>query len=115
MNKRCKILLVDKNNKYPALFSGFRKNKFAINSMTSVLKSTELMLQETTIFFVVLYEPKDVIQLVKLAPISKSIIIGTENKRLFNSLRSIQDYPLVDLTPEAHLMSNLHDALARFY
>lgn len=51
MNKRCKILLVDKNNKYPALFSGFRKNKFAINSMTSVLKSTELMLQETTIFF----------------------------------------------------------------
>jgi hypothetical protein len=115
MNKRCKILIVDKKSKFSSLFKGFRKNKFAINSMTSVLKSTELMLQETTIFFVVLYEPKDVIQLVKLAPISKSIIIGTVNKRLFSSFQTIQDYTLVDLTPCVHLRSKLQDALARFY
>jgi|Laugresp1bdmlbsn_1035097.scaffolds.fasta_scaffold09910_3 hypothetical protein len=115
MNKHCKIQIVDKKNEFYQLFKGFRKHKFEINSMTSILTCTELMLQETTIFFVVLYEPKDIIQLVKLAPISKSIIIGTVNKRLFNSLRSIQDYPLVNLSPGVHLMSNLQDALARFY
>lgn len=116
MNKRCKILIIDKKNNYSVLFNGLRKNKFTINSITSSLvKNTELMLFETSIFFVVLYEPKDIIQLVKLAPISKSIIIGTVNKRLFSSLQSIQDYPIVNLSPGVHLMSNLQDALSRFY
>ena len=55
MNKRCKILLVDKNNKYPSLFSGFRKNKFKIDAIYSVLKSTETDLQDTNVFVVVLY------------------------------------------------------------
>ncbi len=71
MNKRCNILVVDKKNNYSILFKGFRKNKFKIDAISSVLKSTETALQDTNVFFVVLYEPKDIIQIVKLAPISK--------------------------------------------
>lgn len=115
MSTRCKIVLVDKRNNYPLLFNGFRKNKFKIEVINSVLKSTETVLQDTNIFFVVLYEPKDIIQIVKLAPISKSIIIGTVNKRLFSSFRTIEDYPIVDLSSGVHLMSNLQEALSRFY
>ncbi len=115
MNKRCNILVVDKKNNYHILFKGFRKNKFKIDAISSVLKSTETALQDTNVFFVVLYEPKDIIQIVKLAPISKSIIIGTVNKRLFSSFRTIQDFPIVDLSSGVHLMSNLQDSLGRFY
>lgn len=115
MNKRCNILVVDKKNNYPILFKGFRKNKFKIYSINSVLKSTESAFQDINVFFVVLYEPKDIIQIVKLAPISKSIIIGTVNKRLFSSFRTIQDFPIVDLSSGVHLMSNLQEALCRFY
>lgn len=115
MNKRCNILVVDKKNNYPILFKGFRKNKFKIDSINSLLKSTEAALQDTNVFFVVLYEPKDIIQIVKLAPISKSIIIGTVNKRLFSSFKTIQDFPIVDLSSGVHLMSNLQEALGRFY
>ncbi len=115
MSTRCKILIVDKKNKYPLLFKGFRKNKFKIDSISSVLKSTETALQDTNVFFVVLYEPKDIIQIVKLVPISKSIIIGTVNKRLFSSFRTINDFPIVDLTSGAHLISNLQESLGRFY
>jgi hypothetical protein len=113
--KRCKILVVDKKDKYSLIFKGFRKNKFAINSIPSVLNSTEMELFETSIFFVVLYEPKDYIQVIKLAPISKSIIIGTVNKRLFTSFRTIKDYPLVDLSVNFNFISNLQEALTMFY
>ncbi len=115
MKKRCNILVVDKKNKYPLLFNGFRKNKFKIDGISSVLKNTETALQDTNVFFVVLYEPKDIIQIVKLVSISKSIIIGTGNKRLFSSFRTIQDFPIVDLSSGVHLMSNLQEALGRFY
>jgi hypothetical protein len=113
--KRFKTLIIDKKNNYNIYFSGFRKHKFTFDMEPSILKLSENELNDTDVFFVVVYEPKDIIQIVKLAPISKSIIIGTVNKRLFSSFKSIQDYPIVDLTPCVQLRSNLHDALARFY
>lgn len=115
MYKRCNIMVVDKKNNYPILFKGFRKNKFKIDRTTTVLKSTKTTLKETTVFFVVLYEPKDIIQIVKLAPISKAIIIGTDNVRLFSQLRTIEDYPIVDLLSGFQLMPSLQEALGRFY
>ncbi len=113
--KRLKTLIIDKKNNYNIYFNGFRKHKFAFSMEPSILKLSENELKEVDVFFVVVYEPKDIIQIVKLAPISKSIIIGTVNKRLFSSFQSIQDYPIVDLTPCLQLRSKLQDALARFY
>ena len=113
--KRLKTLIIDKKNNYNIYFNGFRKHKFTFNSEQSILKLSENELKKADVFFVVIYEPKDIIQILKLAPISKAIIIGTVNKRLFSSFKSIQDYPIVDLTPCVQLRSNLHDALARFY
>jgi hypothetical protein len=114
-SKRFKTLIIDKKNNYSIYFKGYRKHKFIFNTVASILKFSENELKETSVFFVVLYEPKDILQIVKLALISKSIIIGTSNKRLFSSFQSIQDYPIIDLTPCVQLRSNLQDALLRFY
>jgi hypothetical protein len=113
--KRLKTLIIDKKNNYNIYFEGFRKHKFTFNTEPSILNLSENELKETDVFFVVVYELKDIIQIVKLGQICKSIIIGTVNKRLYNSLQSIQDYPVIDLTPSFHLKSKLHDALAQFY
>jgi hypothetical protein len=115
MNTRCKVLLVDKKGNFLQLFKGFRKNKFAINSVSSVLKSSEIELNETSIFFVVLYEPKDIIQIVKLSNITHSIIVGTVNKRLFQSFRTIRDYPIVDLSTNVNIMTQMHEAIKRIW
>jgi hypothetical protein len=115
MIKRCKILLVDKKNKYYTSFNGLRKNKFEVQTISSVLKCTDSTLQETSVFFVILYEPKDIIQIVRLTSISKTIIIGTVNKRLFNSLRNLKDYPIVDLSLSMSLLIPFQEALDRFY
>lgn len=112
--KRLKILVVDKKDNYGVYFKGFRKNKFAISSVGSVLKHTENELKEMGSFFVVLYEPKDMIQLVKLSTISKSIVLASANKRLLGSLKNISEFPIVDLSPKLNIMSNLHLALTRF-
>lgn len=112
--KRLKISVVDKKDYYGVYFKGFRKNKFTINLVGSVLKHSENELKEIGVFFVVLYEPKDVIQLVKLSSVSKSIIIASPNKRLFISLKNISEFQIVDLSSKSNIMSNLHLALTRF-
>lgn len=113
-SKRLKILVVDKKLNYGDYFNGFRKNKFTINSSKNILKYSEEELKEIGVFFIVLYEPRDIIQIVKLAPISKSIIIGTLNNRIFTSFRTIEDYPVVDLSSKFSILSNLLLALSRF-
>jgi hypothetical protein len=112
--KRLKILVVDKKNNFSIYFKGFRKNKFTINSVSSVLKHSENELNEIGLFFVVLYEPKDMIQLVKLSTTSKSIVLATSNKRLLASLKNISEFQIVDLSSKSNIMSNLHLALTRF-
>ena len=112
--KRLKIFVVDKKDYYGIYFKGFRKNKFTINSVSSVLKNSENELNEIGLFFVVLYDPKDMIQLVKLSTISKSIVLASANKRLLGSLKNISEFPIVDLSSKLNIMSNLHLALTRF-
>ncbi|WGK94748.1 MULTISPECIES: hypothetical protein [Flavobacterium] len=111
---RQNILLIDKKNKFSFLFQGFRKNKFSIETVNSILKCAETELIRPSVFFVVIYEPRDVIQLVKLAPISKSIIIGTVNKRLFSSFQLIQEYPVVDLSGKGNIINSFHNCLEQF-
>ena len=111
---RLNILLIDKKDKFSFLFKGFRKNKFSIESVISILKCTETELMKSSIFFVVVYEPRDIIQLVKLAPISKSIIIGTVTKRLFTSFQLIKEYPVVDLSGKVNIINNFHNCMNNF-
>ena len=112
--KRYSIVVVDKKSKFSFLFQGFRKNKFSIEYFISILKYTEVELRESSIFFIVIYEPRDIIQLVKLAPVSKSIIIGTVNKRLFSSFQSIKQYSVVDLSGKVNILNNFHNCIQQF-
>lgn len=114
LKNRYNIVVVDKKKKFSFLFQGFRKNKFSIKHAVSIIKCTESELREFSIFFIVVYEPRDIIQLVKLAPISKSIIIGICNKRLLSSFESIKQYPVVDLSGKVSFLINFHNCIGQF-
>jgi hypothetical protein len=110
-SKRCKILVVDKKLKYEYLFSGFRKNKFSISVCDSVLKHSDESILDPTIFFVVIYESRDVIQLIKLFDVSKTVIIASESKKILNSFKKISRFPVIDLSSKVSFSIGLHDSI----
>jgi hypothetical protein len=112
-SKRFKILVIDRKDNYSIYFKGFRKNKFAIITVGSGLKFSVNDLKEIGMFFVVLYDSKDMKQLCKLSSISKSIIVASENKMLLNSIKNFSEFQLVDLSIKTHIMPNMNLALRR--
>jgi hypothetical protein len=110
-SKRCEILLIDKKSKYDYLFNGFRKNKFCISVCSSILRHTDDDFLKTHIFFVVLYDTRDVIQLVKLFDVFHNVIVGSDNKRILNSFQKIKRFPLIDLSNKQELFISLHKSI----
>ncbi len=112
-SKRSKILIVDKKAKYDFLFHGFRKNKFSISVCNSVLKHTEEEVLNTQIFFVVLYDTRDVIQLVKLFDVAQTVIVGSESQRILKSMQNISRFPLVDLSSKLMFSKDLQESIVK--
>jgi hypothetical protein len=112
-SKRSKILIVDKKAKYDFLFHGFRKNKFSISVCNSVLKHTEKEVLNTQIFFVVLYDTRDVIQLIKLFDVAQTVIVASESKRILKSMQNISRFPLVDLSTKLKYSTGLQQSIAK--
>jgi hypothetical protein len=112
-SKRSKILIVDKKAKYDFLFHGFRKNKFSFSVCNSVLKHTEDEVLNTQIFFVVLYDTRDVIQLVKLFEVAQTVIVASESKSILKSMQRISRFPLVDLSSKLKYSTDLQESIVK--
>jgi hypothetical protein len=67
MGERSKILVIDKYNKYSYLFKGYRKNKFVLKNNVSFSKFSDKELPDFNLFFIVLYEPKDIFELLRVS------------------------------------------------
>jgi hypothetical protein len=88
--KRTTILIVDKQDKCMDYFKGLRKNKFRVKFSKSVLDTTETELEQTDIFFVVLYKPVEFIQLVKISEFKKAAeMIKKTSANLFKKYRGL--------------------------
>jgi hypothetical protein len=115
VSKRFKILIVDKKSKYPYLFNGLRKKKFSISICNSVLNyKKEDLNNNFNMFFVVLYESRDLIQLVKLFDVSKSIIVASQSRVILNSFEKMALLPLVDLSKDKFTL-DLQTIINEFY
>lgn len=108
---RCKILLIDKKNKFSYLFNGFRKNKFAIFFSDSLFKQSDNELCDVDVFFFVLYENKDIIQLIKLFKTCPKIIVASDNYRLLKLLSKLNSFPIVNLTGDENITISLRNSL----
>lgn len=104
--KRTSILVVDKNNLFLDYFKGLRKNKYSIELITSVLDRSELMLNQTNIFFVVIYKSVDIIQLVKLNS-QPNVIVASANKSFLRAFKKVDRFKVVDLNTRFDLCAIL--------
>lgn len=111
MNKRNKILVVDKKSNYSSLFQGFRKNKFTIENLDSVLKMANDELVTFNLFFVVLYETRDVFELLKIYNGSTPIIVASENSRILKKMKNLSCLPLLDLSLKGNTTIKLHECI----
>lgn len=108
---RCKILMVDKKHKFHFVFNGIRKNKFSVNFSDSVLRNTESELLNVNMFFIVIYDKKDIIQLIKLIKIYPLIIIASENSKLLRHLNQLNAFHVVNLNDKYKITSSFHSLL----
>lgn len=111
VNSKCKIGVVDKKGKYSFLFRGFRKNKFVISELETVMFVSSEEMTKYNIFFIVLYEFRDVFELLKFRNIGISAIIASENLRILKKLQKIDCYQVVDLNKKNNIHFSLHDCI----
>ncbi len=104
--KRTSILVVDKNNLYLDYFKGLRKNKFSVEFSKSILDRTETELEQTNIFFVVIYKSVDFIQLVKLNN-QPNVIVASANKSFLRAFKKVERFKVVDLNTRIDLCAIL--------
>lgn len=114
-NSRCEILLIDKKEKYSFLFNGFRKNKFYINQLKSISNLTETDLRYVNLFFVVLYDYRDVFELLKLKKFDTPIIIGSENSSILKKINEIDCFSVIDMSGGINLTMKLHSCIGQFF
>lgn len=110
-NSKYKIGVVDKKGKYSFLFQGFRKNKFAISGLETVMSVTSEEMANYNIFFMVLYEYRDVFELLKFRDGEIPAIIASENVKIIKKLQKLNCYPVVDLSKRNSIHSSLHDCM----
>jgi hypothetical protein len=103
--------VVDKYDKYSYLFKGFRKNKFVINSLISISKLSDVELSESNLFFIVLYEPKDIFELLKIYKGATPIIIASENVKILKKIKNVGCFIILDLSKKGNLSIGLHECI----
>lgn len=115
VSTKCKIGVVDKKGKYSFLFQGFRKHKFAISGFETVVSIPSEIIIQHNLFFVVVYEYKDVFELLQLKDIGIPIIVASENVRIIKKLQIIDFQNYIDLSSKINILSNLHDRMNEIF
>jgi hypothetical protein len=108
-NSRCKILVIDKKDKYSGLFKGFRKHKFTITQKLTLLSPSDIEVVDFNIFFIVIYEFKDLVNLLKIHNNGELLILATENLRILKKLKEINKFQTVNLSGEVNITNNFHE------
>lgn len=114
VSTKCKIAVVDKKGKYSFLFQGFRKNKFSVSGLETVMSVTSEEMANYNIFFMVLYEFRDVFELLKMRQSDIPAIIASENVKIIKKLQKLNCYPVVDLSKRNSIHTSLHDCMNEF-
>lgn len=113
---RFKIVVVDKKSNFPFLFHGIRKNKYTVTRIATVKELLSNELTSFNLFFVVLYEFKDVFELLLLNSTSSSIIVGSQNAIILKKLKSAGCYPVVDLSGNVfNVNTSFYDCVKEFF
>lgn len=115
VNTKCKIGVVDKKGKYSFLFQGFRKNKFAISGLETVVSMASEVISQYNLFFVVVYEYKDVFELLKLKDSGIPIIVASENFKIIKKLQIIDFHHCIGLSEKINILSSLHDCMNEIF
>lgn len=115
VSSKCKVVIVDKKGRYLFLFQGFRKNKFDFSRLETVIEIPSEEIVSYNLFFVVLYEFRDVFELLKLNDIGIPIIVGTENSKIIKKLGMVNYYHCVDLSKKHTIISNLHNYINEIF
>lgn len=110
---KCKILVVDKKGKYPYLFSGFRKHRYVVSQIESLLTLDDEELTKYNLFCVILYEIKDLLEVLKNYKANKPIIIASDNSKMVKKIEKLKCFSIVDLTQRVNTTIQLHEALTQ--
>ena len=115
MSVRHKILVVDKNHKYPFLFEGLRKNKFSIGCLRSFAGLSESELSNFNMFFMVIYEPKDIFELLKVYKGTIPIVIASDNSKIIKKMKNLGCLPLIDLSIKGNINSGVYECINQMF
>lgn len=91
-------MVIDKKGNFSFLFKGFRKHKYTVTRIEKVNSLNSNELSSFDLLFVILYDFKDVFDLLLLKSIHSSIIVGSENSKILKKLKSAEFNPVVDLS-----------------
>lgn len=111
------IVVVDKKGKFPFLFQGLRKHKYTVLTTENVDEISSIEVSNFNLFFVVLYEFRDVFELLILNRIYKTnipIILASENSKIIKKINKIACYPIVDLSGKVNINISFHDVLKEY-
>lgn len=115
LNSRCNILLIDKKEKYSFLFKGLRKNKFSLNPLKTMSNLLESDLVEINLFFIVLYDNRDVFELLRLKNSDTPIIVGSENVTILKKIKKTNCFSIIDLSSQGNLNSGMYDCMRQLF
>jgi hypothetical protein len=115
VSSKCKIVIVDKKGNYSFLFKGFRKNKFTISILETVLAIPSEEMLHFNLFFVVLYELRDVFELLKLSNGEIPLIVASENVKIIKKLQKLNYFQVVDLSKSIGVTSRIHDCMNEIF
>lgn len=107
--------MVDKCDKYSYLFNGLRKNKFVAISRVSFSKFSENELSDVNLFFITLYELKDIFELFKVCRSLVPIIIASENIRILKRLRNLDGFIVLDLSKRENSHSGFYECINQVF
>lgn len=117
-NSRCKILLVDKKEKYSFLFDGLRKNKFSLNHLkTTFVSKDDENITGINLFFVVLYDYRDILELLKLknSNCPCPIVVGSENLNILKKIKKIDSFFVVDMSGKSNLNMEFYNCIRSIF
>ncbi len=115
MCRKHKILVVDKNDKYPFLFKGLRKNKFAIDSISSFSGLPESELTNFNMFFMIIYEPRDVFELLKVYKGTTPIVVASDNSKIIKKMKNLNCLSLIDLSIKSNFDNGLYECINKMF
>ena len=105
-----KVLLVDKNQSYNNLFKGFRKSYLTKSQVDSIKGMVDFEILKFNVVCIVVYEYRDLIEVLKLYSISPSIIVASSNNKIIKKLNGYNYCYVINLT-KINYISDLRDCL----